>query len=385
MPTKLISSPVKNVSRKIKEGACLLLYVQAGGRCEFDGCNKYLLEHPLTLTRGNFAQMAHIVAFSEEGPRGKTAPRPLDVNDVSNLMLLCPQCHKLIDVHPARYSHSTLEGYKHQHEDRIKHVTGLGPDLKTTIVQLKANIGGQPVDIPAAQVIAAVTPRYPTDLRGFVIDLTAIYGENVTFFQTAVQEIKRKIEQLYAPGMDVERTRHISLFALAPIPLLIFLGNRLSNKIPVDLYQRHRDTENWTWKISGEPVTYKFQRLRPGTDISKIALILSLSGTIHVEDLPAKIDDCFYIYEITLDAITPSPNFLRTREDLVRFKDIYQTCLRSIMRDHGKLRAIHLFPAVPAPIAVLCGRELFPKVDPALKVYDNDKAKGGFNLTLEVN
>jgi hypothetical protein len=39
------------------------LFVRAGGRCEFDGCNKYLLEHSLTLTEGNFAQLAHIVAL----------------------------------------------------------------------------------------------------------------------------------------------------------------------------------------------------------------------------------------------------------------------------------------------------------------------------------
>jgi hypothetical protein len=40
---------------------------------------------------------------------------------------------------------------------------------------------------------------------------------------------------------------------------------------------------------------------------------------------------------------------------------------------------------VPAPVAVLCGRELFPKVDPVLLVYDGDKRKGGFNLIMRVN
>lgn len=169
------------------------------------------------------------------------------------------------------------------------------------------------------------------------------------------------------------------------MPLLIFLGKQLSNKIPVDLYQRHRDKENWTWKDSGEPVTYAFRQLQEGSDLSKVALVLSLSGTIHRKTLPSDIDDCFYVYEITLDTPSPKPTFLNTREDLIRFKDFYQTYLRKIMRDHGnELTAIHLFPAVPAPIAVLVGRELFPKVDPALKIYDFDKAKGGFTLALEV-
>jgi hypothetical protein len=36
-------------------------------------------------------------------------------------------------------------------------------------------------------------------------------------------------------------------------------------------------------------------------------------------------------------------------------------------------------------VAVLCGRELLPKIDPVLLVYDNDRRKGGFNLTMKVN
>ena len=384
MAAKLKLSPVKRI-RGINQATQLLIFVLAGGRCEFDGCNKYLLEHPLTLKQGNFGQMAHIVAFSEGGPRGKTGGRPVDINDVSNLMLLCPQCHKLIDTHPDRYSRSTLEKYKSRHEDRIKHVTGLGPDLKTTILQLKANIGNQAVDIPVAQVVEAVTPRFPTDMKGFVIDLTAIHGEKKPFIKTACDEIERKIRELLAPGMDVEKTRHISLFALAPMPLLIFLGKQLSNKIPVDLFQRHRDCEDWTWKNIGDPVSYKFKNLRRGKDLSKVALILSLSGKIHVKKLPKEIDEFFYIYEITLDSQLPSPIFLKTRDNLIVFKDFYQSSLRKIMRDHGSvIKTIQLFPAVPAPVAVLVGRELLPKVDPGLRVYDFDKSKGGFNFILEV-
>ena len=371
--------------RKIPEFSRLLLLVRSGGRCEFDGCKEYLLEHHLTLTAGIFSQMAHIVAFKSDGPRGKSTPRPSDINDVSNLMVLCPRCHKLIDDDPSRYRRKTLEEDKRRHEDRIRHVTGLGPDLKTTIVQLKANIGGQAVAIPAPQVTEAVAPRYPTDLRGFVIDLTNIHGDDAAFLQTAAQNIKREVERLFAPGMEVTKTRHVSLFALAPIPLLVYLGRQLGNKIPVDLYQRHRDTEDWTWKTTGPPVAYEFRQLRSGTDRSKVALVLSLSGIIRQENLPLSIDGRFFVYEIALAGVTPSPTFLRTREDLAKFKDAYQAALRVIMRDHGILTVIHLFPAVPAPIAVLCGRELLPKVDPALLVYDYDKAKGGFTPALEVN
>ena len=145
-------------------------------------------------------------------------------------MLLCHECHTLIDKHPDQYTVATLKEYKRSHEERTKHVTGLGPDLKTSIVQLKALINNQPVAIPVAQVTEAVAPRYPSDTRGWVMDLTHISDIDPDYIQVACRKIQCDLDKIYAPGMDVESTRHISLFALAPIPLLVYLGSRLSNK-----------------------------------------------------------------------------------------------------------------------------------------------------------
>ncbi len=157
-------------TRMIRGSTRLLLFVRAGGRCQFDGCNKFPLRHPLTLARGNFGQMAHVVAFSKAGPRGRGV-RPKDINDVVNLMLLCTDCHKLIDTDPEKYSVAVLEKYKAKHEERIHHVTGLGPDLKTTVVQLKSRIAGQTVAIPAADITSAVAPAIPS--RSFDSSTTA--------------------------------------------------------------------------------------------------------------------------------------------------------------------------------------------------------------------
>ena len=100
-------------SRAIADLTRLLLFVRAGGRCEFDGCNKYLIRHGVTRIAGNFAQMAHIVAFSAKGPRGtKKRSGKNDANSVGNLMLLCPECHKLIDTRPDEYTVKTLKAFK---------------------------------------------------------------------------------------------------------------------------------------------------------------------------------------------------------------------------------------------------------------------------------
>jgi hypothetical protein len=381
-------SPIVSVrNRDIPERTRILLAVRSGGRCEFAGCSKYTFEHPLTLREGNFSERAHIVAFSEDGPRGRDGKRPADIHAIENLMHLCFDCHELIDRHPTEYTRAILESYKAEHEDRIRHVTGLGKDMRTTIVQLKALIGGQAVDIPPPQVYEAVAPRYPSDRRGHLIDLTTIPVDNDQFMELAALTIDREVEKLYAPGMDVEKTRHISLFALAPMPLLVHLGRRLSNKITVDLFQRHRDAGvPWTWRTSGDPAEYAVNLVQRGSDPCRVALVLSLSGAIVRGNLPGEIDDSFSIYEITLRTATPNVGCLRQRGDLERFRETYRRDFLAVLRrDHSGAKELHVFPAVPAPVAVAVGHDFLPKVDPTLLVYDADKARGGFTLRLRTN
>jgi hypothetical protein len=370
-------------TRSIQEFVRMLLFTRAGGRCEFDGCNKYLLEHHLTLTSGNFAQVAHIVAFSEDGPRGKMG-RPSNINSVENLMLMCPACHKLVDDNPARFGRLALEGYKKRHEERILHVTGLGPEQKTAILTITSRIGQQTSAVPYDQIIEAVIPRYPISKPGLPIDLTQLRTESDGFLIAACDTIKAQVENLLGPGGEAKRSNHISLFALAPIPVLAYVGSVLSNKVPLDLYQRHRDSENWTWKESAQNVKYIMREIKR-RHTGEVALVLSLSGSIDQSVLPRKIAASYSIYELTLEGLTPNPTFLKTRRDLEEFRNAYNLAIATIIRNHPGIKELDLFPAVPAPIAVLCGRELLPKVHPMVNIYDHQKNKGGFIYQLTIN
>ncbi|MEX0909683.1 MAG: SAVED domain-containing protein [Candidatus Paceibacterota bacterium] len=380
-----VKSPVTDVTRSVKANVRLQLCVSGGGRCEFDGCNEYLFEHPLTLTRGNFSEAAHIVAFKENGARGKHEDRPLDINGIDNLMLLCQRCHKLIDDNPGDYSKTALVEYKNAHEARIKHVTGLGPERKTAVLVLKAPINGQTVTVPFGQIVSATSPQYPEQREPETIDLTTISDKGDAFIQTAKDTIEEGLNSFLGRSGLGRKVGHISVFGLGPIPLLIFLGSKLSNKVPTEVFQRHRDTEDWTWKTDQPPVQYSTMLLQKGTDTQRIALVLSLSGTISVADLPNEIKESSYIYSITLDGIAPNTSFLKTRQDIEGFRTTYQEMLGFIMKEHGLVGAIDVFPAIPAPIAVLCGRELLPKVHPSLCVWDYNKANGGFIYKLNIN
>ena len=379
------ASPIL-AARHIPWRTKLLLWVRAGGRCEFDGCNEYLLKHHVTLDEVNLGELAHIVAFKSDGPRGEDGERPDDIHLVSNLMLLCPRCHKLIDDSGAKekFTRTTLVRHKGEHEERIFRLTDAKPERKTTVVQLLAKIGGQPVAISKADIWDAVAPMYPADDKGCVIDLSVLDDGSDAYYTVAMGKIARSVENLYDHGMHFDPPRHVSLFALAPMPLLVFLGRCLSNKTPVDLYQRHRDTQAWAWRDSEQRVQYLLRKIREGTVSNKVALVLSLSAALDMNKLPPHSDSTFTIYEITLDGQLPTPLFLRQKRDLEAFRSIYHQALAEILRDHGSITNIDLFPAVPAPIAVLCGFELFSKVSPVLRVFDNDSRRGGWTFILEI-
>ena len=120
------------------------------------------------------------------------------------------------------------------------------------------------------------------------------------------------------------------------------------------------------------------------SDKKEVALIIELSGYIGLTDIPERVHNNLSIYKISLKDEVPTPTFLKSRKTLNNFKDIYQIAIRKINNEE-KAKIIHLFPAIPAPIAVLCGRELLKKIDPEILIYDNNKSKSGFYQVLKIN
>lgn len=382
-----IDSPIEQIvqTRRIPAFTMLQLFVRAGGRCEFDGCNKSIMEHALTLQAGNFAEMAHIVAFKPDGPRGREGIRPEDINSASNLMLLCRDCHAAIDKKPMEFPRPRLEKSKIDHEARIAMVTDIGPDRKTATLVLKAPIGGQPISISDDQVFRAVLPRYPSTRGGTVIDLNDLIGirEKDEFLLVSIERINKIIDR-FLDGGEGSVVGHLSILALGPIPLLVHAGARLSNKIPTDFFQFHRDRQDWVWKTDGEPAKFSSRLAREGAVDGPIAILLPLSGPIPLESLPEPIRSSGWLYELGVEGRIPDPTFLRLRDDLDAFRVSYQGLLGMIAQRHGLQSSVELIPAIPAPIAVACGRERLPKVHPALRVYDFDHAMGGYNYRIEV-
>ncbi|MBU4311197.1 MAG: SAVED domain-containing protein [Candidatus Omnitrophica bacterium] len=382
---KVFTQKRKDISwlrRGIDKDVKLMLGIKSAGRCEFNGCNKFLFRHPVTGLTGNFAELAHIIAFSSSGPRAKTHPRPKEINGISNLMLLCPVCHKLIDTRIDLYPVEILRTNKKLHEKRVFRLTGLSGTNVTTVIKVVARIRGQDVNISDSDVDESLYPRFCEKESICNIDLKTHGDLTHGNMQGAAKSISDNIQRFNGLSYSGCGVGHVSVFALAPISLLVYLGSNLSTKVTTDMYQRHRDTESWKWKTRGKPLQYSTYLKQRGKDKSKVALVVSVSGQVSLDSLPKSIGVAYSIYEIKVGL--PRTDILGTREDLELFRREYEVWQGQMMQKHdGKVKKIELFSAVPAPIAIMLGWARLPQVSPALRVYEH--VNGKFKIGLEVN
>lgn len=199
--------------RQIKPRVELMLWTLSGGRCEF--CNKYLLEDWLTLTKGKYGQNAHIVGFKIGAARGSDADRPANINDVCNLMLLCYEHHKLIDlIKPLEYPSEKLQTIKRIHEESIKRLTEIKPN-QTFVIRLQSKIGNDAVHIADSDIRVALEPFFYPLERQLDIDLTQFDDSANGYFNVAIEQIKSKVARLYDSQIDANPIGHFSSFTHA--------------------------------------------------------------------------------------------------------------------------------------------------------------------------
>lgn len=67
-------------------------------------------------------QIAHIYAFTPTGPRSNSALPPSEINDESNLILLCPSHHAIIDKIPSEYPAERLFEIRNNHVSRVARI-----------------------------------------------------------------------------------------------------------------------------------------------------------------------------------------------------------------------------------------------------------------------
>jgi hypothetical protein len=273
---------------------------------------------------------------------------------------------------------------KKEHEQRISTLTAIKPDRRTHILLYGANIGSQVSPLNFEQARAAVVPdRYPTSEHPIELGLRNSEGaERDPSFWAAET---RQLEQAYAGRvrtlLQSDMAQHLSVFALAPQPLLMLLGSLLTDKTAVDVYQRQREPEGWAWSADPSPAN-PFSVQRPPKTKGAPCLILGVSATVDRRRVLEVMGAGACVWMLTCQS--PHNDAMKSRAQLSQFRSRAREVLADIRAAHGDQKVVHVFPAVPVSCAVEFGRILMPKADPVMRIYDHHR-DGGFVRTVDIN
>jgi len=370
---------------KIPESIKIRLWGKAAGRCEYTGCNHPLWLDTTTKYEFNTAYIAHIIADSPDGPRGDPILSKQLAADLSNLMLLCDQHHRLIDKEDVvGHSVEWLHKMKEVHEQRIEIVTGLGPERHSYVLLYGANIGelSSPVSYQTASR-ALLPERYPAETTPISLGMvnSSFQDTSPEFWHIESTHLRKMVTQLVRPRLAQGDIQHISIFAVAPQPLLILLGFLLSELQSMEVYQLHHEPRDWRWQEG--PKSFEYLISEPEEVTGPPALVISLSATILDERITAVLGKDVTIWRFTI--ADPNNDFLKSPQQAQLFRQQMRRLMDRIKILHGEHTTIHIFPAMPVALAVETGRIVMPKTDLPMRIYDENKSLGGFIHALDLN
>lgn len=359
------------------------LWTFSAGRCEFDGCNKVLWHHSKTMNEMNSSYIAHIYAYSEKGPRYHKEFSPKLEKDFTNLMLVCDECHRLLDDKEKveYYTAEKLIEMKKNHEERINLLTSLSPEKRTHIIFFGASIGKNSSPLIFKDAIETVLPeRFPSKSRPIELSLNqrSFVDNEDEYWLTEPISLDRQFKDKVSHLKEGSLVQHYSLFGLAPQPLLIKLGTLLNDIYSVETYQLHREPKTWKWLDEESPIS--FQTIESEEKGDKVALKFELSASINNERIINILGNETSIWSVKIE--TPNNDCIRNRIDLSNFRKAVRRLLDKIKSFHGENVELNVFPAMPISTAIEFGRVWMPKADLPLVIYDQHNTEGGFIKTL---
>jgi len=101
------------------------LWAGCGGYCQNPQCNKFLFAS-IGEDFVSLANVAHIIGRGANGPRSEhELAEAIDRDGLSNLIMLCLDCHKIVDELERQFSVEVMQGWKADHEQKVRQLFGV--------------------------------------------------------------------------------------------------------------------------------------------------------------------------------------------------------------------------------------------------------------------
>lgn len=374
---------------QIPEPVKRAIWAKSAGRCVI--CAEWLIGSDSYFYSKPVGEIAHAVGATDGdgSPRGESDLTEQERAEESNLMLLCDPCHKQADD-ASLSDHYTLEflkASKAAHEKRVRQVTNFSTLTPTAVLRVTGAIRGtfMPAtdrEIAEALRLANLT-AFGEDPRGETVKVELPDAESEAWAwgrgQSKIDEgMSASISQLQRGFADT-----LSVFAIAPLPLLVYLGSRLDNKFDVQLFGRSRGDGPlaWAWPVEESPLpSFSFEVRGANNVASEATVIVNVSGRVSVETLPTELGR-LPIVEMTS---TPSgPSVLEGKAGVKAFAAAWRDCLAELERQLPTVTTLHLVLAVPTLAAIEIGRARMRDVHPAFHVYQ--WSESGYSVALIIS
>ena len=357
-----------------------MLFANAAGRCQFEGCNKSVLFDELTLKTYNKSNVAHIVASSPKGARGDEIRSHQLSDKLSNLMLMCPEHHKQIDDFEEDYPEEKLLEMKRMHELAIANQCDLIYKEPSEVLMISSPIKNRfPARITFKTCADAVMPKKRVASqygRRIDIQIEDDYHSS-RYWENASKALDRKYNQQVVSILDEFPNAHFSVFPLTPMPLIMKLGYKIGDKTRADIFQFSRADDSWSWLTHEQTNSFSVERQTIG-DGDRIALIFGLTADISPNRI-TEVYDADVLYFIRADRF--GVDCIKSPADLAAFWRVYQATCDEIKNTYPDVQEIGVFPAMPVSAAFEVGRRYMPGVYPKFRIYDDDN---GFFETITI-
>lgn len=375
---------------RIKESVRNALWARTAGRCTI--CNRRLLGDSRTYLHSVLlAELAHNVGAtdSDGSPRGTAEEDVEDTEAEENLLLLCHDCHRIIDNpdHIDFFPPEKLREIKESFERRIETITADGGLKRTAALRVGSTIRTAFTIASrreVAETLLAVNylGLVETQRSG---DFTCRINGSVGgrgFWDAAQQSIEDamiQVRQAVESG-DVE---HISVFAIAPVPLLAYLGWHLGDKTPARLFQKHRDQFiGWSWADQGEAVDFEVVTGEPDPSAADVVLAAALTTEVNKDALPEALLQAPVIEVRPVDQ-APKPTLVSHEQTLLNFGAQWRSALAAAESLHPGAKRWHLVASSPVTASVEMGRALVRGIHPPVTAYE--RTSDGYEPVLVLN
>ncbi len=366
------------VSRQIPSVVQNALWAVSAGRCEICGKKLYIEEKTNTLI--NISQKAHIHPFSKNGPRFSMEQE--NPHEIDNLMLLCLEDHKMIDSFPDTYTVPWLREQKRLFEEKVSSVIDT-QRIKSSILYFQSGITKQdttkdekaelcPVLLNNGNFFDGQYHRINVEVRG--VEHTTDY------YQLMCSSIKNQIDQ---KSYFLQNADCVSVFGLAPQPLLLYFGFLLNDESNIKVYQRSRDGElKWDWKKQELTNHFSVEKLDSSklVNLNEINIIVSVSAEID----PNRVPKTQTIPTIIIRADRQSHNAIQSVEDAEEFIRVFRTqVIERIRAEFPYITHINIFPAAPVSLPIRMGMNYQKNIDVEWRIF-NQETDIGFVYALSI-